>query len=225
MSKNIEDEGDWIKFDEIPTPEVDMKYRFITVPILKYFTAMVRASFEYAAIIQHMKNFMDFDKCAYYDGYSIQNGFTIELHHSPFTLFDICEAVSNKHLKEQEYVRTMEVCEEVTKLHFQFKVGLVPLNPTAHKLFHSGSMEIHPNLIKGYWREFYEEYKDFLSDEAKDKHTRMEDILKDESIIKVPPILERKPIKIDIKNQIKLSQVDLTQILIDSPTKRLEQIE
>ena len=224
MDKEKEKAEEWIKFDEIPTPEVDMKFLFTSVPIIKYYTAMVRSSFEYKSVIQHMKNFMDFDQCAYYEGYTIKNGFVVELHHSPFTLFDICETVGNKHIKKNGYMRTMEVCEEVTMLHFQFKVGLVPLNPTAHKLFHSGSMEIHPDLIQGYWREFYDEYLEFVSDEMKEKVARMDEMLKNNDA-KIPPILQRKEIKIDVAGQLKLSQIDLTQILIDSPSKRLEQIE
>lgn len=219
------DHDEWIKFEDIPTPEVDMKYNFMSVPIIKYFTTMVRGSFEYKAIIQHMKSYMDFDKCAYYEGYSIKNGFSIELHHSPFTLFDICEAVANKHLTEKGYMKTMEVCEEVALLHFQFKVGLVPLNPTAHKLFHSGSLEIHPGLIKGYWKEFYEEYKEFISEEAKMKYDRMEELTKNDTQPNLPKILVRHETRIDVKNQMKLGSIDLTKLLIDSPTKRLEQIE
>lgn len=219
------DEDNWFRFEDIPTPEVDMKYQFVSVPIIKYFTAMVRASFEYKSIIQHMKTFMDFDRCAFYEGYNLQNGFGVELHHSPFTLFDICQAVANKHMALDGFIRTMDVCEEVALLHFQFKVGLVPLNPTAHKLFHSGSLEIHPRLVKGYWKEFYEEYKEYLSEEASMKYNHACEMEQQESNTSLPPILERKEFKIEVKNQTKLSGLNLTQLLIDTPTKRLEQIE
>lgn len=222
---NTSTDDNCFKFEDIPTPEVDMKYQFVSVPIIKYFTAMVRASFEYKSIIQHMKTFMDFNRCAYYEGYGLHNGFGVELHHSPFTLFDICQTVSNKHMALDGFVRTMDVCEEVALLHFQFKVGLVPLNPTAHKLFHSDSLEIHPKLVKGYWKDFYDEYNEYITEEMKIKYNRACEMEKQETVDSLPPILERKEFKIDVKNQIKLSDLNLTQLLIDSPTKRLEQIE
>lgn len=216
-----------IRFEEIPPPQSDMKYRVINSNLLKYFTNVVRASYEYRSLIQHIKNFLDVNRCAFYEGYSIENGFTIELHHAPFTMYDICEAVAQRQFKENGgWIRTFIVCEEVAQLHYNFKVGLVPLNPTAHELVHSGVLEIHPDLVLGYWKEFYNEYESYLSDESKEKYKRAIEMEK------TPPekqnIMKRKEVKI-VVNQFKaLDNIDITQLIVDSkvlnnPHKQIEE--
>ena len=94
--------------DEIAEPDFDMKFRDISVPMIKYFTHMVRMSYEYFMIIQFMKNFLDISRCAYYEGYNMKNGFSIEMHHAPLTLFDYCQIVANKQFAENKgYVETL----------------------------------------------------------------------------------------------------------------------
>ncbi len=227
MTTPSKEENDIIKIDDIPEPDVDMYYRFMDARLVTYFTNTVRASFEYKNIIAYMKTFMDFESCTYYEGYSMKNGFRIELHHTPFTLFDITEAVANKHMKLHEKVKTMDVCEEVAQLHFQFKVGFVPLNPTAHDLFHSGALEIHPSLIRGFWEDFYKDYKEFLSPEAQEKYNHILELrsMPEHLSNKMPQILQKKPILLEVKNIISLTKVDLNQIAVDTTMKRLEEYQ
>lgn len=213
-----------IKVDSIPPPDVDMYYRFIDVDLLKYFTSTVRSSYEYRTIIAYMKTFMDFESCVYYKGFSMKNGFKIELHHYPFTLFDICEAVANKHMKRNEKIRTMDVCEEVAQLHFKFQVGFVPLNATAHKLYHSGSLEIHPDLIRGFWEEFYEEYQDYLSPEAVDKYKATIEMRHLENP-QIPMILRKSPVMLEVKSFVKLADVNLDHLVLSNPANRLKALD
>lgn len=217
--------GDFIRFEEIPDPQVDMKYKQVNANLLKYFTNVVRASYEYRVYIQHLKNFLDVDRCAFYEGYSIKNGFSVELHHSPYTMYDICEAVANKQFKSNDgYVKTFEVCEEVARLHYKFKVGLVPLNPTAHELVHAGELEIHPDIVLGHWEEFYTEYKEFLSEESLAKYERCLELRLEGKSDKVPKILERRQIRIQVPKFQSLGSMDLTKMLMETPQQRIEQI-
>lgn len=165
------------EYDEVPLPNFDGKYRHIDVPLVKYITARVRKTIEYHNLIDYMKKTMDINRCSFYKDYSMENGFIIELHHSPLTLFDIVEAVSNKHFKLNKessedgvgYLEPWIIEEEVNILHYEFLVGLVPLNPSAHKLVHSGKLKIHPRMVIGNWKRFMSEYEDYISDDVRGK--------------------------------------------------------
>ena len=153
----------------------------------------------------------------------MENGFTVEIHHSPFTLYEICEAVANKQFSEKKYVETFKVCEEVTRLHFEFKVGLVPLNPTAHELVHSGVLPIHPSIVLGNWRKFEEEYREYLSEDTKIKFMNTIEFEKNNDFTKFPKILERNEIKLEVKDQKSLSGFNIDKFIIESKMKLLEQ--
>ena len=79
------------EYDEIPEPSYDGKYRALDVPLVKYMTGRVRKTIEYHNLIDYMKKTMNINTCSFYKDYSMDKGFTIELHHAPLTLFDIVE--------------------------------------------------------------------------------------------------------------------------------------
>lgn len=222
MKDKTEDENTLI-FDSIPEPDIDMHYVAISTPLIKYFVSTTRSSFEYKMIIQYMKNFMDLDSCAFFNEYSMKNGFIIELHHSPFTMYDICETVANKQLITKNFIKTMDVCEEVAKLHYEFKVGLVPLNPTAHKLIHSEALSIHPSIIYGDWKSFYEEYKEYCSEVVHEKYKIA--ISMSENDITNPEVFTYSPTKIIVKNQKHLVSVDINALLTEKSKEKLKKLE
>lgn len=213
----------YIEIEKIPKNKYDMKYFEIDVSLIKYITKLVRSTFEYKEFIQILKNYLNVNKCAYYEGYSMKNGFTLEIHHSPFTLYDICEVIANKQMSNNKYIETFKVCEEVTELHFQFKVGLVPLNPTAHELVHSGALTVHPDLVLGSWKEFVEEYKSFMSNEIYNKYLDIIQYEKDNDPSKFPNILKQTDIKLKLPDNIKsLKELDLDNLIIDQKIKLLQ---
>jgi hypothetical protein len=211
-----------IEIDSIPKPKFDMKYREVNVSLIKYITRMVRTTFEYKEYIQILKNYLNVDRCAYYEGYSIKNGFTLEVHHSPFTLFDICEIVCNKHFSLNNYIETFKVTEEVVLLHFEFKVGLVPLNPTAHQLVHSGSLVIHPELVLGSWKEFEEEYRSYMSEDMRLKYIDMIKYEKETDPSIFPTIMKKTDVVLKLPNVKPLTKLNLDKLFIEQKLKRLE---
>ena len=163
VSYNIPDE----LIDEDPFDERYFIEDLNKVELIKYFEAEIRDSFEYKFLIDLFKNVLDIKSCVFFKGYSIENGFKLEFHHHPFTLFDYTEAVVNKQAdnnddSEGNYVLENEVEKEVVMLHYKLMVGLVPLNPTAHGQVHDSKLDIHPDLIIGNYNKFYNEYY-FLS--------------------------------------------------------------
>lgn len=184
-----------IRIIDIPEVSLTGKYKIIDQKIISYIEKKVRNSYEYKAFISYLKNTLDINSCSYYEGFNIANGFKIEIHHAPFTLYDYTQTVCNKQMEENGgFFDALEVAEEVTRLHFLFKVGLVPLNPTAHELVHSGNLQIHPDLILGDYESFLSEYSKYLTDDIKEKILKLDDLKEEEN--KLPNILKKKEIKL-----------------------------
>jgi hypothetical protein len=191
-----------IHLDEVPEPDFDMTYRNISPELIKYFTMSIRRTPEFRSFISFLKNYLDVSKCSYYEDYSMKNGFIIELHHHPFSLFDICEAVAKRRLEENGYIETYIILEEVMLLHYQFMVGLTPLNPTAHDLAHNDDLEIHPNLILGEWKNLYKDYFPYLSPNAIRKYDKL--IVLEKEKLLFPEILKIKPLTLDVNGMTQI---------------------
>ena len=219
----VPDEKGVIKLDEIPDPGFDMKYFDYDEKAVKRTEACIRSSFEYRELVAFMKSNLDVNHCSFYPEYGSINGLTIELHHSPFTLYDITEAVIRRMMKECGYWETFRVVEEVNRLHYEFKIGLTPLNPTAHKLVHSGSLEVHPKIVIGFWKEFYGEYNNYLGEDAFKKYNTAIDFEKGIESPKVPKIMEYKPTKLE--SPVKLIDIEMVdKLCINSKLKLLEKM-
>ena len=162
-----------VSFDELPS--VDMIYNIVSekdkVKTVKTIERMVRGSLEYKEYIRFLKDYIEMSKCSYFgnvksDRYSKTK---IEIHHSPFTLYDITMVVLLKHLEEFGNVNLFEVSEEVMKLHYQCKVGLLPLSITVHEMVHNGMIFIPVTQCRGDWLSFFKEYEPFIPQDMKDK--------------------------------------------------------
>ena len=57
----------------------------------------VRSSFEYRQMIQYLRDYMNMNSCAFMPNVTNETGrkVRIEIHHSPFTLRDICCIIIN----------------------------------------------------------------------------------------------------------------------------------
>lgn len=220
------DKLELIELDEtnMLSPDYETKYRIVTVKKIKKITSIIRASFEYKSYIYFLKNTLNLDRCAFFEGYDLNVG-SIEIHHAPFTLYQYCVTVANKHLKEKDYFKSMEVAEEVCLLHYNFKVGLVPLNPTAHELADSDKLPIHPDLVLGDWESFYIEYKEFHSDEIKKCYNDAKSLINSQDYTEFPAILKRNEIKFNIQNQIGVDKFDISKMLKDMSVQRMKQLE
>lgn len=216
------DKDGYMRFKEVPEPNFDMYYYAFDEKKIKKIERMVRSSYEYREYIRFLKLNLNVDHCSFYKGYGMKYGLTIELHHSPFTLYNITEAVVNKSLHFDNRYGSFLTAEIVNSLHYAMKVGLVPLNPTAHKLVHSGKLEVHPSLVLNYWKQFYEEYKAFLSEDAICKYNRATELATSDKMLEtVPEILEYKPAYIDNNTKL-LTSEDFDKLCIESKMQKLE---
>lgn len=152
----------------------------------------VRGSFEYRQMIKYLKDYMGMDQCAFIQVSSKdETAVRIEIHHYPFTLFDIVSIVYRKRCYYQEPLDVELIAKEVTMLHYKLLVGLIPLSVTAHQLTHAGKLFIPVQDVLGRYRIFVDFYKDFCDPEQLDALDRIEkysieqvsDLLNSQSIL------------------------------------------
>ena len=144
----------------------------------KYFKTIereVRASYEYRTMIRYLKDNMNMAQCSFIkvsneDNYNIK----IEIHHYPFTLYDIVEIVYKKRCYYREPLNLMMVAKEIMMLHYKLLVGLIPLSTTVHQLVHDGKLFIPIQNVLGRYQLFIDFYKPFCSEEQLDTIHRIE---------------------------------------------------
>lgn len=162
----------------------------------------IRGSFEYRQYISYLKNYCGMNECAFlqvsgYDNHNIK----IEIHHYPYTLYDIVQIVYRKRVYHQESLSVYMVAKEVCMLHYQGLVGLISLSTTVHQLYHDGKLFIPVEHVYGKYPLFTDIYKPFLEPEQLDALERIEQYTKNKSDINDTTILDTNMISYNIKNQ------------------------
>lgn len=127
----------------------------------------VRNSFEYRQMINFLRDYMDMNRCAFYE--KVSNADTtkirIEIHHAPFTLSDITRIVYSKRSSFGESLEEEMVAKEIMWLHYNLWVGLIPLSETVHELVHNQYLFVPSTKVFGRWTEFYNRYKPYMTPE------------------------------------------------------------
>lgn len=141
---------------------------------------MVRSSKEYRDYIQYLRMYMDMNASAFLK--NVTNIDTtkikIEIHHTPFTLFDITLTVFNKRSRLSQSLDIEMVAKEVAYLHYFLYVGLIPLSKTEHKLVHNQALFIPLNLVLGKFEEFIEMYNKDIPEDAMARYNTYVDMTK-----------------------------------------------
>lgn len=135
--------------------------------IKRYFSDIerrVRQSFEYRKYIQYLKENFDMTKCSIYENVSNAENYNIKIHihHEPITLYDIVVTIYNKRRFFHEDLSVIMVAKEVMYVHYCLMVGLIPLAETVHELVHNQYLFIPTTKVFGYYKEFINQYNDFL---------------------------------------------------------------
>ena len=141
------------------------------VKFIKKVESQIRSSPEYRDFISYLKNELSFNYCSFFNKLD-SDDVTIEIHHHPFTLFDLVEAEIMRHVDNKLSFNTFSISFYVMRAHYANVVGLVPLSKTMHELAHSstGNIVIPRELIIGNYVNYYKEYENHLSDRAKEKY-------------------------------------------------------
>lgn len=169
------------------------------VKLIKTVERIVRSSMEYRQYIKYLKDEIDMTKCSYFNNVSNKNtkGISIEIHHEPFTLFDITQTVLNKFIDEEKCINEFELAEEVMKVHYMGLVGLLPLSITVHKLVHNGKVFIPLQQLYGNFIKFLDIYDKYIPQETKDHlYTKLK-MSKDLSVMDLS-VLQKKYIYLEV---------------------------
>ena len=136
---------------------------------IKQIEKLIRGSDEYKEYIKFLKTKMHMDRCYVNPTIVSANGkkYSIELHHEPFTLYDLVDIEIMRREKEGIDLDKFSIAEAVMALHYDGLVGLIPLSKTQHELVHSSKVFIPLQHIYQDFYKYYEIYSDILeSDEC-----------------------------------------------------------
>lgn len=227
--KHLEDETDDIivlNMDDIPEYDIedyDLMDEKDRAKYIKDLERIVRGSFEYRQFIQYLRENMDMDKCAVMENVTNKDNYKvkIEIHHSPFTLYDICVTVLNRRLALGLPTNIELVALEVVGLHYYLMVGLIPLSKTVHQLVHNQYLFVPVTNVLGFYDSFIDIYHDYISPELLETYENnleysqklQEDNLK---------ILEERPTYIDTSNVYQLPKYS---DMIDTMYNRIDEIK
>lgn len=131
-----------------------------------------RSSFEYRNFVNYLRDYMDMNKCSFFQNISNKDTFKIkiELHHCPFTLYDIVMTIFNKRKFYNESLEVEMVAKEVMYIHYFCMVGIIPLAETVHELVHNQIVFIPIDNVFGNYKEFIEVYEQFIPQETMHKY-------------------------------------------------------
>jgi len=152
------------------------------ISFIKKVESVIRKAIEYNALMHYIKDELKLDNCAVFSAINSKD-VLLEIHHAPFTLFDIVETMLNKRLDLNIPITSLSLAEEVLILHYGGEIGLIQVSKTVHDLMHSGKISPEPNQIIGDVHAFYTKNKVFLSEAAEEKYLRFKDKTEDKFVL------------------------------------------
>lgn len=169
------------------------------VKFVKLVERLARSSYELRGYIKYLKENVNLDKCHFLEIADMEN-VSIELHHHPFTMFDITKIILIKYFKSKDIIPLMDIISEIVEVHYKGMVGLIPLSITMHEAAHAGELTIPISLVHGNVDLFISEYREWIEPSymEKIKHLReaemflLEQVNKDNSKKTAIRILKNK---------------------------------
>ncbi len=190
---------------------------------------LIRNSFEYRRFVNYLRDYMNMNKCSFFENVTNQDTYKIKIHihHCPFTLYEIFITVYNKRMFMKELLDIELVAEEVMYIHYFLMVGLIPLAETVHDLVHKQVLFIPLDKVMGDYNVFEETYSQFIPEESKTKleALRVQTKLYNEAANLA--ILEQKPLYIQLPDDVsyKIPTVENMEKLIDMMSNRIKEIK
>ena len=163
---------------------------------------IVRQSREYKTFIQYLRSFMNMNHSYFMPNVSNidTTKIKIELHHTPFTLYDIVMTIFNKRKDNDESLSCFLVAKEVCYIHYFLYVGLIPLSKTEHKLAHKQSLFVPIDKVLGRYDKFIEMYDKYIPEDAMARYNTYKEMTNNYNFIQNTQILNLKPTYIQYNN-------------------------
>lgn len=137
--------------------------------LIKRIERYIRGSMEYRDYIAFLRENVGMDACAFFNNINKETSksLRIEVHHTPYTLFDYVKVVLQKYIQEGLPINDMMISEEVMQLHYNNMVGLIPLSKTLHLIVHGNNSEklvIPAYMVFGDYKKFINDYVEYMDD-------------------------------------------------------------
>jgi hypothetical protein len=134
--------------------------------IIKNAESQVRNSEEYKDYILYLKMEIGLTNCAVLGNINHADA-EIEMHHYPFTLYDLADIIAINKILNKEKCNSFLIAEELINLHYKNLIGVVPLCKTVHDLVHAGEIFINLKQVFGNVEEFVNIYKNAINFDQK----------------------------------------------------------
>lgn len=127
---------------------------------IKSVEKMVRGSLEYREYISYLVNAQEMNICSAFNaiGKELGKKFRIEIHHEPFTLYDISYIVYLNFINRGKKIDVFDISEQVLDIHYRGMVGLLPLSKTVHELVHVGRVFLPLQYLDDGFMKFFDLY-------------------------------------------------------------------
>ena len=131
------------------------------VRFIEYIEKLVRGSYEYKEYISYLIGVCGMNFCSGFQNLNkeVIKKLSLEIHHEPFTLFDIVRVVYQRFMNEDRKINAYDITDKVLELHFRGMVGLLPLSKTVHEAVHVGKVFIPLQYLDEGFLKFYREFK------------------------------------------------------------------
>jgi hypothetical protein len=116
---------------------------------IKNCVRLARQTPEYKDWVRYVKDMLGYKTCLITGETSDE--VTVEIHHHPLTIFDITNIIVSTYIKNNMKFTSMNVVNDVMTLHYNNKIGFIPLCTTWHEKYHNGFAVIPPKFITGEW--------------------------------------------------------------------------
>ena len=141
----------------------------ITKEFIKEVESIFRKSYEYKKLLAYYRGTEDENSCIFLSDIDFsKKGLTLEFHHI-IRLYDLVAIVSKELLsKGYKSITTFDVANRLMELHYQNIIPYTFLSKTMHQVQHSeedSKYQIPLEDIKGNYKEFLKEFKDYIDSE------------------------------------------------------------
>lgn len=124
---------------------------------IKKIERIVRSSPEYREWTGYVKDCLGHYVCELTGEISSQ--VTVEIHHHPISMFVITKGILTEYINSNKEFCSFDIAQDVITLHYENRIGYIPLVRTLHEKFHNGFVQIPMELIKGDWMYLLDHYE------------------------------------------------------------------
>lgn len=127
---------------------------------IKKCESMIRMCPEYGSWTDYIRSVMEMTECQI-TGASHCDA-TTDIHHSVFTLYTIVKAVIMKNIISKKEFSSIDIADEVMKLHYKMQVPFVVLLKSVHELVHNSYLKLPIELSQGDLKYLVQNYGHYL---------------------------------------------------------------